>query len=189
MVRRADAPGTPAPLRFSAIDFETANSYRNSACSVGVVRVENGTIVAAEHRLIRPPSRDFPNSWVHGITWEDVADAPTFGEVWATLRPLVEGVAFIAAHNASFDRSVLRTCCEEAGIAAPRTRFECTVKLARSALGIYPTKLHMVCERLNIPLRHHHALSDAEACAKIVLAAREAQAATAERKRVRAPQR
>ncbi|MCE9637400.1 MAG: 3'-5' exonuclease [Planctomycetes bacterium] len=175
MVRRADALPPSEPLRFTAIDFETASSYRNSACSVGVVRVENGAIVAREHRLIRPLSRDFPNTWVHGITWNDVAGEPTFGDVWTALRPLVAGVDFIAAHNASFDRSVLRACCEEAGIAAPRTRFECTVKLARSALGIYPTKLHMVCERLSIPLRHHDALSDAEACAKIVLAARAAQ--------------
>ena len=180
MVRRANAraqPVRPDTLRFTAIDFETANSFRNSACSVGVVRVEGGKIVAAEHRLIRPPSRDFANSWVHGITWKDVANEPSFGRVWDDLRALFDGVEFIAAHNASFDRSVLRACCEAAGIEPPATPFECTVKLARSALGIYPTKLHMVCERLNIPLRHHHALSDAEACAKIVLAARGATTA------------
>jgi DNA polymerase-3 subunit epsilon len=178
MVSRPD-PETSE--RFAAIDFETANAFRTSACSVGIVRVEGGRIVAAEHRLIRPPEPEagpvFTNTWVHGITWDDVADAPPFGEVWPELRGLVRGVDFIAAHNAPFDRGVLRACCAMSDIAMPRTRFECTVKLARSALNIYPTKLHQVCARLGIALRHHHALSDAEACARIVLAARQMQAA------------
>lgn len=164
--------------RFAAIDFETANASRASACAVGIVRVEDGRIVAAEHRLIRPPQPDwgepFTNTWVHGISWADVADAPPFGDVWHDVRGLLRGVRFVAAHNAPFDRSVLRACCETAGIAPPRTRFECTVRMARDVLGIYPTKLHQVCQRLGIPLRHHHALSDAEACARIVLAARAA---------------
>jgi DNA polymerase-3 subunit epsilon len=118
----------------------------------------------------------FTNTWVHGLAWADVADAPTFGEVWQEVRPLLRGAAFLAAHNAAFDRAVLRACCASAGVRPPRLRFECTVRLARNVLGIYPTKLHQVCQRLGIPLRHHHALSDAEACARIVLTARAAQA-------------
>jgi len=42
--------------------------------------------------------------------------------------------------------------------------------LAR-ARAIYPTKLNMVCDYLEIPLKHHDALSDAQACAKILMAA------------------
>ncbi|MEK7383088.1 MAG: hypothetical protein AAB262_07355, partial [Elusimicrobiota bacterium] len=40
---------------FVAIDFETADTGRDSACSVGLVRVENGTIVQKVVQLIRPP--------------------------------------------------------------------------------------------------------------------------------------
>ena len=36
-------------LDFVAIDFETANSYRGSPCSVGLVRVRNGSPVAERH--------------------------------------------------------------------------------------------------------------------------------------------
>ena len=32
-------------LDFTAIDFETANSYRGSPCSVGMVKVRDGRIV------------------------------------------------------------------------------------------------------------------------------------------------
>ena len=54
----------------------------------------------------------------------------------------------------------------------PDLRFECRMKMARDAWGLRPTKLPDVCQHLGIPLRHHDALSAAEACARIVLAAR-----------------
>ena len=153
---------------FTAIDFETANSSPASACAVGLVRVERGAVVARVHRLIRPPTRTFAFTYLHGIGWRDVAKAETFAVVWREVRHLCEGVDFLAAHNASFDARVLRACCAEARLAPPRGRFECTVGLARRAFGIYPTRLDVVAARLGIPLRHHDALSDAEACAEIV---------------------
>lgn len=161
---------TPSPA-FAALDFETADQGRDSACALAVVRVEGGRIVAREARLIRPPRRSFVFTYLHGIAWEDVAGEPPFAEVWAELSPLVEGVDFLAAHNASFDRSVLRRCCEASGLEPPETPFECTVQLARATWSLYPTKLNDVCDYLHIPLRHHDAASDAEACARIVLAA------------------
>ena len=41
-------------ISFVAIDFETANYSRGSACSVGLTRVEGGNIVEKIHRLINP---------------------------------------------------------------------------------------------------------------------------------------
>ena len=40
---------------FVAIDFETADDGRDSACAVALVRVEGATIVRREVALIRPP--------------------------------------------------------------------------------------------------------------------------------------
>ena len=155
---------------FVALDFETADRYRDSACSLGLVRVEQGQVVAKAHYLIRPPRRLFEFSHIHGITWAMVAQQPDFAELWPTLAPWLSGVDFLAAHNASFDRSVLYACCRAAGIAPPTPEFVCTVKLARQAWNIRPTKLPNVCDYLGIPLNHHDALSDAEACAKIAIA-------------------
>ncbi len=156
---------------FTAIDFETADYYRDSACSVALVRVEDGAIVDEVQRLIRPPRRRFVFTYIHGITWPDVQDAPPFAQVWPELARLTEGADFLAAHNASFDRSVLETCCGAADLAPPPAPWRCTVDLARATWGIFPTKLNCVCEQLKIPLQHHDALSDARACAKILLAA------------------
>jgi len=164
---------SPAPLRFAAIDFETADYQSDSACSIGVIVVEDGQILHQVHRLIRPPRSAFVFSYLHGITWRQVEGEPPFGEVYPSLRPLFEGVAFIAAHNASFDRGVLARCCGVSGHPLPTAPFLCTVKLARKVFRIFPTNLAAVCQNLEIPLKHHDALSDALACAKIVSLAAE----------------
>jgi DNA polymerase III subunit epsilon len=159
--------------RFAAIDFETANNARDSACAVGVVIVERGRIVDRLSALIRPPSREFLFTHIHGLSWNDVKGAQPFDRVWAGLARELAGVAFLAAHNAPFDKGVLRACCESYGLAAPEQPFVCTVRLARARWDLRPTKLPDVCRHLGIDLRHHQADSDAEACARIVMAAQE----------------
>ena len=39
---------------FVALDFETANRYRSSVCSIGLVFVENNEIVDTYYHLIKP---------------------------------------------------------------------------------------------------------------------------------------
>jgi DNA polymerase-3 subunit epsilon len=158
-------------MNFVAIDFETANYSSNSACAIGLVKVVDDRIVDKVVHLIRPPTREFVFTYIHGLTWKDVAASPDFGELWPNLAPLLEGADFLAAHNASFDRGVLQSCCATYGLAAPKLKFRCTVQMARRTWAIYPTKLSNVCRELGIALNHHEALSDAIACAQIVLAA------------------
>lgn len=156
---------------FVALDFETADQGRDSACSIAIVRVEGHAIVHREHRLIRPPRQRFLFTSIHGISWPQVADAPSFAELWPELEPCLEGARFIAAHNSSFDSGVMQACCDQADLPPPRQPYLCTVQLARITWNIRPTKLPDVCRHLNLSLKHHDALSDAEACANIVLAA------------------
>ena len=156
---------------FAAIDFETADYWRDSACAVGLVLVENNRITKTYHRLIRPPRKEFVFTNIHGLTWNDVRDSPTFGQMWPELRDFIDEADFLVAHNASFDRGVLHACCEAAEIAPPRHEFRCTVQIARAKWNLPSAKLPTVCEHLRIPLDHHDALSDAEACAKIAIRA------------------
>lgn len=160
----------PAGAGFVAIDFETADHEPDSACAVGLVRVVGNRIVEREYHLIRPPRRTFVFSYFHGIEWRHVSRSPTFKQLWPRLKRAIHGADFIAAHNASFDRRVLYACCAAADIAPPPQGFLCTVRLARMTWQIYPTKLPNVCDYLGIRLNHHHALSDSEACARIVIA-------------------
>ena len=166
---------------FVAIDFETADKGADSACSVGLVRVEDGRVVEKVVQLIRPPriaegdlfnpAPDFEFTYIHGIKPDMVASAPTFAQAWPKLERLLKGADFMAAHNAPFDNGVLSACCEAARLPKPAHRFVCTVRLARNTWNLYPTKLPNVCSHLGITLNHHEALSDAMACAQIVIAA------------------
>ena len=156
---------------FVAIDFEIATTRRDSACAVGLAAGCDGRVILTRTYLIRPPTAQFTFTDLHGLDWEDVHDAPTFAELWPTLRAWIDAAAFVAAHNAPFDRSVLHACCARYRLRPTRTPFTCTVQLARTQWGIRPTKLPDVCRRLRIPLSHHDAGADALACARIVLAA------------------
>jgi len=157
---------------FVAIDFETANYRSDSAYAIGLVVVKGSRIVKREHHLIRPPDRQFAFTHIHGLTWEDVREAPTFAGLWPGLRETIAEADFLAAHNASFDRRVMESCCRTYGLARPTQAFVCTVNVARTVWRLFPTKLPDVCRHLRIPLDHHQADSDAEACARIVIAAR-----------------
>lgn len=162
-------------VAFVAIDFETADYGSDSACALGAVRVEGSALVAERYRLIRPPRSRIAFTFIHGIRWSDVADQPCFAEVWPDFADLFADVDFIAAHNAGFDRKVLLSCLDAASLPRPEAPFRCTVRMARDILGIRPANLKNVCRRLGIPLQHHHALSDATACARIALAAAAAE--------------
>jgi DNA polymerase-3 subunit epsilon len=159
-------------LTFTAIDFETANGKRTSACAVGLVRVERGVIVEEKSFLLKPRPNYFFSSFIdiHHITPDMVADAPCFGEIWSEIRPMIEEVDLLVAHNASFDMSVLKACIELDEISAKLPTSACTVRLSKRLLPYLPNhKLNTVCAHYGIELNHHEALSDARGCAKIMI--------------------
>jgi len=160
-------------MNFTAIDFETATGKRSSACAVGIVTVENGTITEEYYSLIQPPGNEYSgmNIAVHGIRPQDTFNAPTFKEIYPEIRKRLQDRALVA-HNEVFDRSVLRRTMEyydlhygELGLA---DRWECTMRIYKMK-GFVPYRLNSCCERLGIPLNHHEALSDAIGCAQLYL--------------------
>lgn len=161
------------PLDFTAIDFETANSSSASACSVGLVRVRDGQVVASDGWLIRPPAghdRFFDiNVSIHGITPDAVAAAPG----WTTQLPrLLDfiGDDVLVAHNAGFDVAVLRRACEATDAVLPALRSVCTVQLARKTYTLDSYRLPLVAAAVGfLDFAHHDALADALACAHIAI--------------------
>jgi DNA polymerase-3 subunit epsilon len=158
-------------MDFTAIDFETATGYRNSACAVGIVTVEDGRITEKYYTLIQPPENVYNhmNISIHGIRPRDTLNAPTFADIYPELKIRLQD-KIIVAHNEVFDRSVLKNTMEYYGfdyngLNLP-SRWECTMRIYKQK-GFVPYKLNACCERLGIELRHHEALSDAVACAKL----------------------
>lgn len=156
---------------FVAIDFETANKERTSVCSVGIVFVKNGEIVDHFYRLIRPRPNYYSywNTQVHGLTFNDTADAAEFPDVWAEVAPRISGLPLVA-HNSSFDEGCLKAVFALFEMPYPSYQFLCTCRAARRVFGksLPNHQLQTVAAQCGYDLRqHHNALADAEACAWI----------------------
>ena len=160
-------------MNFAAIDFETATGHRNSACAVAIITVMDGQVTDEYYQLIQPPGNQYwrQNIAVHGIRPSDTASAPTFFDIYEEVRKRLMGRT-VVAHNESFDRSVLRRTMEHYDLdhseLSLADRWECTLKIYR-AKGFRPANLAACCARLNIPLNHHNALSDALGCARLFI--------------------
>lgn len=160
--------------KFAAIDFETANRNPSSICSVGAVIVEDNKISDSCYHLIHPAPNYYNslNTSVHGLTREDTNDAPLFPEVWAEIEPKIHCLPLIA-HNKAFDENCLRHVFQVYDMDYPGYQFYCTYQGARKFFPkntIENYQLQTVAAKFGYDLkRHHHALSDAEACAIIAM--------------------
>ncbi|ATN34843.1 DNA polymerase III subunit epsilon [Rhizobium sp. ACO-34A] len=155
------------PLKAIAIDFETANEERGSACSVGLAFIEDGKVVRVEERLIRPKSMRFSsfNIAIHGIRPEDVEDAGEFPEVMDEFADDFAD-AMMIAHNAAFDFSVWRAALDAYRQPYPELSYVCSVKLSQRAwpeLGSH--RLNVLAAHLGLSFSHHNAAEDALVCA------------------------
>jgi len=160
-------------MNFAAIDFETATSARDSACSVAVVEVKEGKLYDSYYTLIQPPGNRYNwfNTRIHGITREDTATAPDFAAIWPELRSHLEG-RIVVAHNARFDMGVLGACLAREGLGIPDFSYCDTVAISRKAWPeLVNHKLDTVGNFLHIEFNHHNALDDARTCAYIPVAA------------------
>lgn len=160
-------------LHFTAIDFETANGSRASACAVGLVKVRNGQIVERGHWLLRTADGggfQQRNIDIHGITAAMTAGAPTWAQAHPEIAAFIGEDALIA-HNAAFDLDVFRKTSEAAGLPAQTFRSGCSVKMAQALLPLENHKLPTVHAALGFgAFQHHDGLADAEACANITIA-------------------
>lgn len=159
-------------LDFAAIDFETANRECTSVCSVGVVVYRNGVKVDEFYSLIKPEPEyyNYWNTQVHGLTDEDTRNAEVFPRVWEKIEPLIEGLPLVA-HNKSFDERCLKAVFRCYQMDYPDFEFHCTYQAARRAFPQAENhQLHTISALCGYELEnHHHALSDADACAAIAL--------------------
>lgn len=166
------------------IDVETACPEHGAVCSIGVALVLRGQSVREQHWLLDPGTRFDPRFiGIHGITPAMVLGKPRLLGAWPEISgfiarsiretsdpglltgcPSDDPEPLFVAHNAQFDRRQI-----EAAIDGPLPfRLACTVAMSRRAFPqLLRHNLKSVSAHLQIPLRHHDALSDARACALI----------------------
>jgi DNA polymerase-3 subunit epsilon len=162
-------------LSFVAIDFETANSSRASACSLGMTKVVDGVITDSRYELFRPPqgydSFDPRNIAIHGISQKDLEGKPEFGALWPELSNFIGSLPIIA-HNASFDVSVLRATLSASNLNWPQLEYACTYVFSKNQFDLPRHRLPDVALAAGVKwdsARHHDALFDSRVCAEIVM--------------------
>lgn len=127
------------------------------------------------HRYVNPERAiDFAATEVHGLTVEDLADKPRFGDIADELLDFVAG-AELLIHNADFDVAFLNAELERAG--RPRIESVCTVADTLAfARDLHPGKknsLDALCERYAVDHSRrtlHGALLDAQLLADVWIA-------------------
>jgi len=156
--------------KFVAFDVETPNCLNNRMSAIGISVIEDGAITGEYQSLVNPEARfDAFNVRLTGIDAALVADAPTFSELWPKLEPVLSS-GILVAHNAVFDLGVLKKCLNDYGITWKRqVKYLCTVQAGRRVLPGLRHSLDVMCDYYGIPLDHHHAASDAHACAELLL--------------------
>lgn len=155
--------------RFIVFDVETPNYLNNRMSAIGITVLEDGFIRDSYFSFVNPQTHfDAFNTALTGISAETVKDAPTFPELWEKIEPLMSG-GLLAAHNAVFDLGVLKRCLYDYGIVwRPYVRYVCTVTMGRRLLPGMRHNLNVLCDYYGIPLEHHKAESDSNACARLL---------------------
>lgn len=159
-------------MKIIAVDFETANEQRDSACSVGLAWIENGQVARVVERLIRPKEMRFSsfNIAIHGIRPEHVEDAAEFPEVMDEFADDFRGATMIA-HNAAFDFSVWRASLDQYRQSYPEFQYLCSVKMAQKVWpDLSSHKLNVLASFLGLKFKHHNAAEDAAICAEAAIA-------------------
>ena len=159
---------------FVALDFETANRNRASACAVGLVRFdETGEVEANLYTLLKPHPDlgyfDYGNMQVHGILPEHVVNAPSWREVWPHVAEFI-GNRPIVAHNMSFDGYILSDLAVLYDLEPFSNQRYCTLRLARKLLDKAMRKNLDTVFHHYFPdhaFTHHHAGDDALAAGMI----------------------
>lgn len=158
-------------MEYVAIDFQTANRWHKSACSVALVTVKDGKIIDTFYSLIRPGILHFDkeNTALHGITKEMVKDAPYFDELWPLIKEKINGKTLVA-HYAKFDMDVLEEELAGNELAFPSCPVFCTCVLSQAMFPEMPQhRLQDVTEKIGFNLeQRYNAMAHARACVAIV---------------------
>jgi DNA polymerase-3 subunit epsilon len=163
-----------ATAEFLVVDTETNGLARDDCelTEVGTVLVGGGELhdrwvsLSRCHAPLRRGIQRFT-----GITQAMVDDAPPLEEIMPVLQSSLEGRVMVA-HNAPFDRRVLRQAFERAGLEWPEPPVICTAALTRALLPLQrERRLTAVADALGVEVEiAHRALADAETCARVLCA-------------------
>ena len=157
---------------FIAIDFETANSQRVSACSIGYARVSNCTVVETKGYLIKPVGgHAWFQSTIHGITDEDTCDQPDFRDLFPRIADIFQ---YPLVGHSMFDKQVLNALSHHFDLGLTFDYVDSSAVARAKLPNLANHKLTTLVRHFDLPaFNHHDATEDAVACANIFLQLRD----------------
>ncbi|WP_433531779.1 exonuclease domain-containing protein [Micromonospora sp. CA-263727] len=154
---------------FVVVDVETTGLSPTSdrIVEIALVRVDGGRVVDEWATLV-DPGRDPGPTFVHHITADMLAGAPTFGDVAGEILSRLDG-AVAVAHNARFEEGFIAQEFARVGINTAPLPAVCTLRLARQVLAAPNFQLLSCCTAYGIELHDAHtALGDTRATAQLL---------------------
>ncbi len=169
-------------MEFFAVDVETANFDMSSICQVGIVHFKNHKIFDEWSTFVNPEDYFHPlNISVHGITEDEVKNAPTFLQIHSDIcSRLNQNITICHTH---FDRTSLRKASQKHNVSEPQTIWLDSARVARRAWNEISWSgygLKNICNMIGYEFKHHDALEDAKAAGHVILAAIEITGLTIE---------
>jgi DNA polymerase-3 subunit epsilon len=158
--------------KITVIDFETSTRAYSSICEIGITLIADGVIKDTKKFYIQPPDNKYliENINVNGIKPEITANSPTFPVIWEKVKSYFVGT-YIAAHNANFDMTALKTTLDFYGLEQPHFMFFDTSNLFNRWLDHDDKRtLDALCNKFGISLvNHHDAGDDSYATAQLII--------------------
>ena len=162
--------------KYVAFDVETTGLYPRRGdriIEIGAVSIQDGITASEFHSLVNVPRRISKLAQrVHGITNDDIQDAPMPEQVFSELQDFICRCTLVA-HNAGFDMSFLRYEFQKNHLIL-NNKSICTLERSRRLFpGLNNYKLHTVYRHVlkkEISRRCHRALDDARMVAEVWMA-------------------
>lgn len=151
----------------AVIDVETTGLFpggNDRIIEIAVVLISPDGQIQTEYETLVNPSRDLGPTRIHGISAQEVLQAPSFGEIAGDVLAILSNATVIAGHNVSFDKRFVVKEYERLGVIIPEIPLLCTCNLlGRNSLSV-------CCEDFGITFdgMPHRALIDARATAKLI---------------------
>ncbi|MFJ9952514.1 DEDDh family exonuclease [Kitasatospora sp. NPDC091207] len=153
---------------FAVVDVETTGLGRSDrVISAGLYQLDaDGEVTDHWYTLVNP-GRDPGPVWIHGLTGDLLAGAPTFPEIAEEFAERLRGRVMVA-HNALFDWNMISREFSRAGLHAPVDQRICTMVLSRDLRLPLPNgKLSSLAGYFGVSQRQaHNALDDARVLAE-----------------------
>ena len=163
--RVSDRADVSPPAGYAVFDCETTGTdvTEDEIVSLALIRLDGDGREESRYTVLVRPSRPIPAeaTAVHGISDDDVEQAPRFAQIAPELLQRLGDAAFVA-HNASFDLGMLHHALAREGIAYRPGAVACTLEAFRLLEPLADNhRLQSICDRRGVVLADvHDAMSD-----------------------------